>query len=156
MPRTAAVLLLIVAALVAPAQVHTMTHATGPFEVKLMPQPADEKDAGLGRMALDKVFHGDLEGTSRGLMLTASTEVEGSAVYVAVERVTGRLSGRSGSFLLQHSGSMTRGKPHLLISVVPDSGTGDLVGIMGTMTIEIAAGGKHSYDFEYTLAPASP
>jgi hypothetical protein len=130
------------------------THATGTFDVKLTPVPFDDKpgDAGLGRMLSDKQFHGDLEGTSRGQMLSAGTGGKGSSGgYVAIERVTGKLNGREGSFVLQHSGTMTRGTPQLSVTVVPDSGTGQLVGLAGTMTIKID-NGKHSYDFEYTLA----
>ena len=128
------------------------THASGTFEVKLNPQAPDETngDPTLGRMTIDKQFHGDLEGTSKGQMLTAGTEVKGSAGYVAMERVTGTLHGRSGGFALQHSGTMTRGVPQLSIAVVPDSGTGQLVGLTGTLTINIVDG-KHSYAFEYTL-----
>ena len=126
--------------------------ARGSFEVRLHPLPTDDRAAGspLGRMAIDKQFHGDLEATSSGEMLSASTAVEGSAGYVAIERVTGRLHGRSGSFILQHHGLMDRGVPRLSITVVPDSGTGDLVGLTGTMAISIADG-QHAYDFEYTL-----
>jgi hypothetical protein len=102
-------------------------------------------------MSIDKQFHGDIEGTSKGQMLTAGTAVKGSAGYVAIERVSGTLRGRSGSFVLQHSGTMTRGAPQLSITVVPDSGTGQLVGLTGKMAINIADG-KHSYDFEYALA----
>jgi hypothetical protein len=102
-------------------------------------------------MSIDKQFHGDLEATSKGQMLAAVTSVKGSAGYVAIEQVTGSLRGRSGTFVLQHSGTMTRGAPQQIVSVVPDSGTGELVGLTGTMTITIADG-KHSYDFEYTLA----
>ena len=127
-----------------------VNHARGPFDVKLAPQD-DKLDATLGRMTLDKQYHGDLEATSKGQMLTASTEIKGSGVYVAVERVTGTLNERTGSFSLYHSGVMTRGAPSLTITVVPDSGTGQLTGIAGTMKIEIAHDGKHSYDFEYTL-----
>jgi hypothetical protein len=105
-------------------------------------------------MSIDKQFHGDLEATSRGEMLTAGTDVPGSAGYVAMERVTGRLHGRSGAFLLQHSGTMTRGAPQLAITVVPDSGTGELAGLGGRMAITITDG-RHSYDFDYTLAQAS-
>ena len=132
-----------------------MAHATGSFEVKLTPQPPEDKADGstLGRMSGDKQFHGDLEGTSKVQMLTAMTEVKGSAGYVAIERVTGTLRGRSGSFILQHSGSSNRGATQLSITVVPDSGTGQLVGITGKMTITITDG-KHSYDFEYTLPKA--
>lgn len=125
------------------------TRAGGTFEVKLTPQASD--DATLGRMSIDKQFHGDLEATSKGAMLTAGTAVKGSAGYVAIERVSGALHGRSGTFVLQHSGTMTRGAPQLTISVVPDSGTEQLVGLAGQMAIKIADG-KHSYDFEYTLA----
>jgi len=132
------------------------THASGTFEVKLIPQDdksPDNKpeDGTLGRMSIDKQFHGDLEATSKGQMLTAGTAVEGSAGYVAIERVSGTLHGRNGSFALQHSGAMTRGVPQLTVTVVPDSGDGQLVGLAGQMTIKIADG-KHFYDFEYTLA----
>jgi Protein of unknown function (DUF3224) len=132
------------------------THATGPFEVKLAPQPADDHaDAvSLGRMSIDKQFHGALEATSKGQMLTALTSVKGSAGYVAIEKVTGTLDGRQGSFVLQHTGTMTRGAPQLTVSIVPDSGTGDLTGLSGTMAITIAEGGKHTYDLEYTITPA--
>ena len=126
-------------------------HARGTFEVKLTPQPADSGAPAVGMMSIDKQFHGDLEATSKGQMLAAVTSVKGSAGYVAIEQVTGSLRGRSGTFVLQHSGTMTRGTPQQIVSVVPDSGTGELVGLTGTMTITIADG-KHSYDFEYTLA----
>jgi hypothetical protein len=126
-------------------------HAKGTFEVKLSPQ-ADDKigDPTVGRMSLDKVFRGDLEGVGRGQMLGVRTEIEGSAGYVAMERVAGKLHGREGTFALQHSGSMSRGVMQLDITVVPDSGTGQLAGIAGKLSI-IIADGKHSYDFEYTL-----
>lgn len=126
-------------------------HAKGPFDVKLAPQDDKSEDATLGRMILDKQYHGDIEGTGKGQMLTGGTAVKGSGVYVAIERVAGTLHGHTGSFLLQHSGVMTRNEPHLSISVVPDSGTGDLEGITGKMDIQITAEGKHFYDFEYTL-----
>jgi len=127
-------------------------HASGPFEVKLTPQPPDDKAEGstLGRLSIDKQYHGDLEATSKGQMLTAITDVKGSAGYVAIERVAGTLHGRSGSFVLQHSSTLTRGAPQQSITVVPDSGTGQLVGLAGKMTVNIVDG-KHSYDFEYTL-----
>ena len=126
-------------------------HASGAFEVKLTPQvPENAADAALGRMTLDKQFHGDLEGTSKGQMLTGMTDVKGSAGYVAIERVSGTLHGKSGAFILQHSGTMTRGAQQLAITVVPDSGTGQLIGLTGKMAILITDG-KHSYDFEYTL-----
>jgi hypothetical protein len=130
-------------------------HASGTFEVKLSPQPPAEgaENSTLGRMTIDKQFHGDLEAVSKGQMLTVGTAVKGSAGYVAIEQVTGALDGRSGSFALQHTGTMTRGVPQLTITVVPDSGTGELVGLAGTLTINID-GGKHSYAFEYTLDEA--
>jgi hypothetical protein len=126
--------------------------ATGPFEVKLSPQSAYNTDeaALLGRMAIDKQFHGDLEGTSKGEMLTAGTAMKGSAGYVAIERVNGTLDGKTGSFALQHNGTMNRGAPSLVINVVPDSGLGELEGLTGTMSIEIV-NGKHSYVLDYSL-----
>ena len=128
------------------------SRAKGTFEVKLNPQPAYNATEGalLGRMSIDKQFQGDLEGTSKGEMLTAGSSVKNSAGYVAVERVTGALHGKSGSFALQHSGTMNRGAPRLTINVVPDSGTGQLEGLTGSMAIDIADG-KHSYLLEYTL-----
>jgi hypothetical protein len=130
--------------------------ASGTFEVKLSPQPAVENvgDPTVSRMSLDKRFHGDLEGASRGEMLAALTETKGSAGYVALERVAGTLDGRHGTFALQHSGTMQRGEQRLHISVVPDSGTGQLTGLAGQMQIDIEDG-KHSYNFEYTLADVS-
>ena len=128
------------------------TRATGPFDVKIAPQGPDIPDAPmLGRMSIDKQYHGDLDATGVGQMLTAGTELKASGVYVAVERVSGTLNGRQGTFLLHHRGVMTRGTPDLAISVVPDSGTGGLAGLTGTMAIVIEPGGKHSYDFEYAL-----
>ena len=131
-------------------------HATGTFEVKVTPQTAEDssQDATLGRMSLDKQFHGDLQGESKGQMLTARTAVEGSAGYVAIERVRGVLHGRSGTFVLQHTGTMNRGALQLSITVVPDSGTDQLAGLAGTMSITMAEG-KHSYDFTYPL-PRTP
>jgi hypothetical protein len=125
------------------------TQASGTFEVKLTPQADDTGDPALGRMLIDKQFHGELEGTSKGQMLTAGS-AEGSGVYVAVEKVTGTLHGRTGTFILHHTGIMTRKTPQLSINVAPDSGTGQLAGITGKMNI-IITNGKHSYDFEYTL-----
>jgi hypothetical protein len=132
-----------------------MHRATGTFEVKISPLALEDKAAGadLGRMSLAKQFQGDLEGTSKGEMLTAGSPAKGSAGYVAMERVTGRLSGRSGSFVLQHSATMDRGGQHLDVAVVPGSGTDELAGIAGRMNI-IIEGAKHSYEFEYTLEPA--
>jgi hypothetical protein len=127
-------------------------HASGTFEVKLNPQADDNVgDPTVGRMSIEKQFRGDLEASSRGQMLTVMTDVQGSAGYVAMERVDGTLDGRSGTFALQHSGTMTRGAAQLTITVVPDSGTGELAGLSGQMSINIAAG-QHSYDFEYTIA----
>ena len=129
-----------------------MSRATGTFDVQLTPQGADDKGeaAPVGRMAIDKQFHGDLEATSKGEMLTAMTAVKGSAGYVAIERVTGTLRGRKGTFALQHTGVMTRGTPSLNITVVPDSGTGELVGLTGKLDI-IIEGKQHSYVFEYQI-----
>ena len=126
---------------------------TGPFEVKMTPQPWSESstDQTLGRFLLDKQFHGDLEAVSQGQMLSAGTAEKGSAGYVAIERVSGSLSGRKGTFVLQHNAIMNRGVPELKILIVPDSGTGELTGISGTMNI-LRPDGKHSYEFEYTLA----
>lgn len=131
------------------------THASGTFEVKMTPQAPDDKGAGaaVGKFTLDKQFHGDLEGTSKGEMLAVGTAVAGSAGYVAMEQVTGTLNGRKGTFALQHTGTMTRGAPQLSVTVVPDSGTDQLVGLSGRMDIKIADG-KHSYEFEYSIAPA--
>jgi hypothetical protein len=131
------------------------TRATGTFEVKLTPQPSETPAEGstLGRMTIDKQFRGDLEGQSKGEMLTAGTAIKNSAAYVAVERVTGTLNGQRGTFALHHTGIMNRGQPSLTISVVPDSGTGELTGLTGTMTIDVAAG-MHSYVLDYTLDSA--
>ena len=130
-----------------------MAHASGTFEVKLTPQKPDNKEAesaSIGRMSIDKQYHGDLEASSKGEMLSAMTDVKGSAGYVAIERVTGTLHDRSGSFVLQHSGTMTRGEPQLSVTVVPDSGTSELTGLAGTLTIRIADK-QHFYEFDYTL-----
>ena len=125
--------------------------ANGAFDVKMTPQKDEGAgDATIGRMTIVKQYHGDLEGLAAGQMLAARGEVKESAAYVAVERVRGTLKGRSGTFALHHRGVMTRGAQELLITVVPDSGTGDLTGITGTMTIDIKDG-KHFYGFAYTL-----
>ena len=129
----------------------TTMHAIGPFDVKVTPQDDGTGDPLLNRMTLDKHYHGDLEGTGTGQMLTAGTEVKGSGAYVAIEKVAGTLKGRIGTFVLQHTGTMTQNAPQLTILVVPDSGTGELKGLTGKMTIKIAADGKHSYEFDYTL-----
>jgi hypothetical protein len=123
-----------------------MTHATGPFDVKLTPQ----ETGAVARMLIAKQYHGDLEAAGEGQMLAAGTETKGSAGYVAIERVTGTLNGRKGSFILQHHGLMDRGVPSLMVTIVPDSGTGELAGLKGKMDIKIDAG-KHSYELEYSL-----
>ena len=126
-------------------------HIAGPFDVTMTPQaPPGGPESGLSRLTLDKRYHGDLEAVGTGEMLSVMTAVAGSAAYVAVERVSGTLDGRSGSFSLQHSGTMTRGEPSLTITVVPDSGTGELRGLAGRMSITVE-GGKHSYGLDYTL-----
>ena len=128
-------------------------HAAGLFDVSLQPQPWTEAAAPgvtLGRLLLDKHYHGDLEAHAQGPRLSAVSAVKGSAGYVAIEVVSGTLQGRSGSFALQHRGVMTRGAPELSVSVVPDSGTGELTGLAGSLLIRIAEG-KHHYEFDYTL-----
>ncbi len=127
------------------------TRASGTFDVKLNPQaPDDPSDpAPLGRLTIDKEFHGDLTGTSKGQMLATGTAVDGSAGYVALERVTGTVAGRSGTFVLQHYGLMDRGVGQLTVTVVPDSGTDELTGLSGQMTIDMTDG--HAYTFDYTL-----
>jgi hypothetical protein len=128
-------------------------HAEGTFEVKVIPQkPGSEEaeSANLGRMSIDKQFHGDLEGTSKGEMLSVMGAVKGSAGYVAIERVNGTLQGHSGSFALQHFGVMNRGVPELKVIVVPDSGDGQLEGLSGKLEIKIE-NGKHFYEFDYSL-----
>jgi hypothetical protein len=122
--------------------------AVGTFQVKLAPLETTEPK--IGRMSIDKVFEGSLSATSKGEMLSLMTEVKGSAAYVAIERVTGTLSGRRGSFALQHNASMERGKPMQTVTVVPDSGTDELAGLTGAMTIRIE-GGKHFYEFVYDV-----
>jgi hypothetical protein len=140
----------------APAREKPVTiHARGTFDVQLTPQAITDSATKetLGRMSIVKQYHGDLDGTGSGEMLTAMSAVKGSGAYVAVERVTGTLAGRHGSFLLQHMGTMARGAQSLSITVVPDSGTDGLAGITGTLSITITDG-KHFYDFEYAPAGA--
>jgi hypothetical protein len=131
-----------------------MTHKVrGSFEVKLTPEGLEDKAEGstLGRLSTDKQFHGDLDAISKGQMLTGMTDVPGSAGYVAIERVTGVLEGRRGSFVLQHTGTMSKADGYQLsVMVVPDSGSGQLVGLRGKLDIQIVEG-KHLYEFEYTL-----
>ena len=129
---------------------------TGSFQVKVTPQKPDTqiaRAANLGRLTIDKRFHGELEAISKGEMLATQTEVKGSAAYVAMERVTGTLKGRSGSFVLQHSATMNRGKPASSVTVVPDSGTGELKGLTGKMNILVAPDGAHSYEFDFRVEP---
>jgi hypothetical protein len=126
------------------------SRAAGTFEVKLAPQTPAFAESAIARMSIDKQFHGELEATSQGEMLAVQTDVKGSAGYVAIERVTGTLAGRAGTFVLQHSGTMERGAPRLDLNVVPDSGSGQLEGLVGRMSIDIRDG-KHFYTFDYTL-----
>lgn len=150
------ILMMSLASTIAVAQEVRMTKvAKGEFTVSLQPLELEGAEAGdtRGRMSIDKRFTGDLVATTRGQMLTATTDVQGSAVYVAIERVTGTLDGREGSFVLHHRGVMERGQSALSGSVVPDSGTGGLSGIAGDFRIVIE-GGKHGYELEYSLPEA--
>ena len=134
-----------------PAQKEGAMIARGRFDVKTTPQPQDDAAAGpFGRLFLAKQFHGDLEATSQGQMLGSQTP-DGSGGYVALEHVSGTLHGKRGSFVLQHRGTMRKGGSFVIeVTVVPDSGTGDLAGISGTMTIRIE-GRVHFYEFEYSI-----
>ncbi|MEX3011083.1 DUF3224 domain-containing protein [Hoeflea sp. TYP-13] len=136
-----------------PNRKDTTMEISGKFDVKLEPLDAatEGRDGiAMGRMAIDKSYHGGLEARSRGEMLTVMTEVKGSAGYVAVEQVSGTLSGRKGSFVLQHYGTMKGGGEFLMLAVVPDSATGELVGLSGKMVIHIDEG-QHFYEFDYNL-----
>jgi len=135
-----------------PTQKGATLHAEGTFDVTIKPEASEAKVEGLpmGRMSIDKQYHGAIEGTGKGEMLTAGTG-SGSGAYVAIERVTGTLNGRKGTFILHHRGIMTKGTPDLTIFVVPDSGTGQLAGLTGQMTIKVTEG-KHFYDLEYRLS----
>jgi uncharacterized protein DUF3224 len=129
-------------------------HAKGSFEPTNTPQPPEDKAEGstIARMSMSKKYHGDLEASSVGNGVTATTDVKGSAGYVAIERVTGTLNGRKGSFVLQHMGILDRGAAHLTVTVVSDSGTGELAGlVISNFNIKIESGGKHFYEFDYTL-----
>lgn len=130
-----------------------MPSVRGPFEVKLTPQPADGREAAafLGRLNIDKQFHGALEATSVGQMLAARGDRPESAGYVAIERVSGTLEGRSGSFMLQHSGHSSPAGQSLSVTVIADSGTEQLTGLTGSMQIVIEPGGEHFYVFDYSL-----
>jgi uncharacterized protein DUF3224 len=132
------------------------TRAAGVFDVKASPLTTYDDTPGsmLGRFSINKQFRGDLEATSKGEMLSAGTSFKNSAGYVAIERVSGTLGGRRGTFILQHTGTMNRGAPQLSVTVVPDSGTDELIGLTGSMAIIIGPDGQHSYEFDYTL-PAS-
>jgi hypothetical protein len=132
-----------------------MQHATGTFEVKITPASQDGVDGiALGRLTVEKVFSGPLTARSRGEMLTATGPVKGSAAYVLIEQVHGTLDGKAGNFALAHMGLMDRGAPDLRVVIVPDSGTGALAGISGTLTIRIE-GEKHFYALDYTIKPPS-
>ncbi|MFY8275311.1 DUF3224 domain-containing protein [Pseudoalteromonas sp. SSDWG2] len=127
--------------------------ATGTFTVTLNPQEGYTTGVDgikLGRMSIDKAFTGELHGISQGEMLSAMTTVQGSAGYVAIEQVTGTLGDKKGSFVLQHFGTMDQGKDRLTLEVVPDSGSGELVGLSGSMSIRIE-NGVHHYQFDYQL-----
>lgn len=154
---TAAILLvsLLVPAAVAAQEAKVSKVAKGEFTVAMKPLELEGVDASakLGRMSIDKRITGDLVATTQGQMLTSMTDTQGSAVYVAIERITGTLDGREGSFVLHHRGVMDRGQPNLSVAVVPDSGTGGLAGISGDFRI-ILEGGKHAYEFEYSLPEA--
>lgn len=129
---------------------------SGEFQVNLKPLEFYAKGidgVNLGRMSIDKTFSGALDATSEGEMLSAMTTVKGSAGYIAIEQVSGTLSGKKGSFVLQHFGTMNRGKDHLVLEVVPDSGAGELAGLLGTMSIAVE-NGKHFYTFEYEIKSA--
>lgn len=134
-----------------------MQRAEGTFEVKIQPLEASPQLAGegLARMSLDKVFDGDMIGTGSGEMLSAMGGVDGSASYVAIERIDATLGGRSGSFVLRHAGTMRRGEPSLSVEVVPDSGRGELMGLEGRLAIDIVDG-VHRYSFDYSLPGDAP
>jgi len=134
----------------------TPVRISGSFDVRLDACPADPgfEDLPIGRRTIDKRFHGELDAASRGQMLAFRSAVQGSAGYVAMERVEGTLCGRRGSFVLQHSGTMQGGGQSLALSVVPDSGDGELAGLAGDMAIRIEEGGRHFYDFTFTLPAA--
>ena len=127
-----------------------MANAKGTFEVKLTPEQDASGESIVGKMSIDKHFQGDIEGTSRGLMLMAGTAVQGSAGYVALEKVTASIDGKSGTFYLQHNGIMNRGEGSLKVVVIPDSGTEELTGLGGSMSIKIEDG-KHYYEFDYQI-----
>ncbi|HYW72746.1 MAG TPA: DUF3224 domain-containing protein [Pyrinomonadaceae bacterium] len=133
-----------------PKDENMVHHATGTFEVKLTPQDDKSDDRTLGRMTIEKQWHGDIDGASKGQMLTGGDVSKGSGGYVAIEKFAGTVSGRKGSLIFQHTGTMNRGAAELTVIVVPDSGTDELAGITGKLTIKIESG-KHLYEFDYTL-----
>jgi hypothetical protein len=133
-----------------------VSHSSGSFVVKVAPVEASElgKKAGAGRMTIDKTWSGGMEGASQGEMLTSATESTGAMAYVAIERFSGKLDGKSGSFVFTHNATMMKTDPKsgvMQISIVPSSGTGELAGITGRLTITIDATGKHTYELEYQL-----
>ncbi|MBU1175250.1 MAG: DUF3224 domain-containing protein [Alphaproteobacteria bacterium] len=130
-----------------------MPRAEGSFAVTLTPQPSDTRPGAsfLGRLLIEKIFSGDLAGRSVGQMLSARSPVEGSAGYVAIERVEGALNGHAGSFMLQHSGHADRSRTSLRVNVVADSGMDELSGLRGEMQINVAPDGTHFYVFDYTF-----
>jgi hypothetical protein len=158
-PTVIWILLIAITSTATAAEEEPMTQtAKGSFEVSLKPLEMEgiDAEAKLGRMSIDKTISGDLEATTVGQLLSATTGTQGSAGYVAVEKVTGTLHGKKGSFVLQHSGTMDRGAPSLTVTVVPDSGTGELASIEGEFKIIIDKEGKHFYEFDYRLpAPES-
>lgn len=127
-----------------------MSNAKGRFDVNLTPETDSTGESVVGRMTIDKQFRGDLDGSSKGLMVMAGTSVKGSAGYVAIEKVSGSLNGRKGTFYLQHNGIMNRGDGQLSVVVIPDSGTDELSGLSGTFNIK-TENGEHHYDFEYSI-----
>jgi hypothetical protein len=146
--------ILTIAGATEPAKEKTMLHARGEFEVNVTPVPlgGPTEDAALSRYTLSKTLTGDFTGEAKGQMLAGTGTVPTSGVYVAIERLTGTLAGREGSFLLFHRGVMAGGKQEMLVEVVPDSGSGALAGIRGTFRI-VLEGKKHLYEFEYELPP---
>jgi hypothetical protein len=151
-PALGVVLCAALSSLPAHTQQTPAQRATGPFDIQVS-QQEDRTDPAITRYLFDKQFHGDLEATSKGEMLATGSS-KGTGSYVAMEIVTGKLRGRTGTFALQHSGTMVDNAFTLIVTVVPGSGTGELAGLAGKINIIIAPGGKHSYDFEYTLPTA--
>lgn len=152
---SAAALSLLAALPTAGAQAALLTlHASGPFEITMIPAGAPEKEGATAtaQMTLDKRYSGELAASGTGTMLTAVSDTKGSAAYVAIERVSGTLAGRKGSFVLQHAGTMRGGTSQATITIVPDSGTEELTGIGGSLALSVVDG-KHFYALDYTLAP---